>query len=301
MKVYFPSYYNKFACIADLCQHSCCVGWEIYLDPRTLEKYESLPSGELEEILSRINRDKMQITLTEGERCPFLECSGLCRLISRYGEEYISDICKEHPRFYNKIGERIEGGIGASCEEAARIILTSDDYDEFMGIEKCEIDIPEETELDTLKSRQEIYSILAERSLPYHERVSKIREKYALPTIIHTSAEWREIFSELELLDELHRDIIEVGKTVASKNYAPYFERFLAYLIFRHASVADSFDNLRARVAFSILLTEMLENSVAQGVLTESEIIDNARIISEEIEYSEDNTASLIFEIESLI
>lgn len=301
MKVYFPSYYNKFTCIADRCQHSCCIGWEIYLDEKTLEKYECLPFSERDEILSNIDREKMQIALTDGNRCPFLECSGLCRLISHYGEEYISDICKEHPRFYHKIGERTEGGIGASCEEAARIILTSDNYDEFLCIDKCRIDIPEETELDTLKLRQEIYSILCDRSISYHKRIDKIREKFTQLPIIYTSAEWCEVFSELELLDESHRDIIAVGKRIDNEEYAIYLERFLAYLIFRHVSVADSHDNLSARIEFSILLAEMLENRIAQKAFTESGIIESARIISEEIEYSEDNTATLIFEIESLI
>ena len=26
-----PSYYKTFQCIADKCEHSCCIGWEIEL------------------------------------------------------------------------------------------------------------------------------------------------------------------------------------------------------------------------------------------------------------------------------
>ncbi|MBP3401838.1 MAG: flagellin lysine-N-methylase [Clostridia bacterium] len=300
MKVYFPSYYNNFACIADKCRHSCCVGWEIYLDGQTIARYNALPRGEREEIFAHIDGEEMQIRLTGDERCPFLDGSGLCRLISHYGEGYISEICKEHPRFYHKIGERTEGGIGASCEEAARIILTSDGYRDFTEIERQSLDIPEETELDTFAERVEIYEILADRSIPYRERIVKIKEKYNLPSSLHTASEWQEIFSETELLSESHRALISVGKT-ADEKYSLYTERFLAYLIYRHVSVADSCDNLRARVGFAILLTEMLENYLAQGEPSESEIIEAARIISEEIEYSEDNTASLILEIESLI
>ena len=301
MKVYFPSYYNKFRCIAERCRHSCCVGWEIYLDSHTIEMYEGLAQSESEEIFSHIDRDAMQIMLDDGERCPFLECSGLCRLISNYGEGYISDICKEHPRFYHKIGEHLEGGIGVSCEEAARIILTNDDYDKFIDIEKDALDIPEETELDTLKWRREIYSILSDRNASYHARVDKICEMLAIPERIDTICEWGKLFSELELLDNSHRDIISVGGRINGEKYSSYLERFLAYLIFRHVSVADSYDNLRARVGFSILLAKMLENRVAQHSLNESEIIDTARIISEEVEYSEDNTAFIVFEFESLI
>ena len=74
--------------------------------------------------------------------------------------------------------------------------------------------------------------------------------------------------------------------------------RFLAYLVFRHVSVAESQDNLRARVGFCLLLLAIFENMIAEGELTFEEIVESARIVSEEIEYSEDNTASLIFEIE---
>lgn len=296
MKVYFPSYYNKFKCIAKRCQNSCCVGWEITVDQKTLQKYEQ--SGR-EDILRHISCGSIE--LCDGSRCPFLTERGLCRIISELGEEFTSVICREHPRFYHKIGERIEGGIGASCEEAARIILSSDGYDRFVALDKQDVNAPDETELDTLTERGEIYRILSDKAVPYRERVSKIRERYALAEILHTPSEWGEIFSQLELLDESHREIISVGKTVLNEEYSDCFERFLSYLIYRHASVASSRDNLRARIAFCLLLTEMLENSMAQKELSEDGAAELVRIISEEIEYSEDNTAALVFELESLL
>ena len=27
-----PDYYKEFQCIADQCEHSCCIGWEIDVD-----------------------------------------------------------------------------------------------------------------------------------------------------------------------------------------------------------------------------------------------------------------------------
>ena len=32
MKTYAPNYYKSFKCIADRCRHSCCKGWNVYLD-----------------------------------------------------------------------------------------------------------------------------------------------------------------------------------------------------------------------------------------------------------------------------
>ena len=51
MKLYAPDYYTKFACIADKCQHSCCIGWEIDIDEETLSYYNSV-SGDFGNRLS---------------------------------------------------------------------------------------------------------------------------------------------------------------------------------------------------------------------------------------------------------
>ena len=42
MKLFAPKYYGEFVCIADKCRHSCCIGWEIDIDDKTKNKYDSL-------------------------------------------------------------------------------------------------------------------------------------------------------------------------------------------------------------------------------------------------------------------
>lgn len=39
MKRVVPDYYADFACIAGACRHTCCVGWEIDIDPDSLRRY----------------------------------------------------------------------------------------------------------------------------------------------------------------------------------------------------------------------------------------------------------------------
>ena len=46
-----PRYYSDFKCIADKCRHSCCVGWEIDVDERTLVRYRAWPAEQGSEIL----------------------------------------------------------------------------------------------------------------------------------------------------------------------------------------------------------------------------------------------------------
>lgn len=292
MKVYYPSYYKEFKCIAEKCRHSCCVGWEIFVDDETLEKYKSLPDGN--EILCHINDG--EINLSESRRCPFLRQDGLCRIIAEHGEGFVSVICREHPRFYHRVCGRVEGGLGASCEEVARIILSSDSYSEFYASE-WQGDIADETDFDCLSHRENIYSLLKNNSLGYPEKLDKIRATYNLSNNMYSADEWNRVLSELEYLDENHREMLCIGKTCRSEKGHRILERFLAYLLFRHLSVAESEHNLRARLGFCLLLTGILENYMANEE-DFSAVTDFARIISEEIEYSEDNTQSLIFEFE---
>lgn len=299
MKIYFPLYYNKFSCIAERCRHSCCVGWEIGVDCETVARYKELDEVERDEILSHLG-DGGNMILCDGERCPFLRDDGLCRLIADHGDEYISRICREHPRFYHRVGERVECGIGASCEEACRIILSSDNYGDFYTAEHY-AEIADETDLDTLSHREYIYSVLANKGISYRAKLAKIKERYSLSDSLFECEHWNNMLSELEYLDEAHRELISVGEECGAEELYPYFERFFAYLVFRHLSVAESYDGLRARLGFCILLLFVLENATSVCDSSFESICEAARVISEEIEYSEDNTADLIFEFECLI
>ena len=297
MKVFFPLYYKEFKCIAEKCRHSCCVGWEIGVDDATITKYISL-EGELgEEIRSKIT-DESTVGLCSDGKCPFLDSMGLCRIISSLGEEYTSHICREHPRFYHRIGDRVEGGIGLSCEEAARIIMSSDSFFDFVLTERS-VEVADETDFDTVIHREYIYSILSS-GYSYREKLSKIAERYNI-YLSFDQEHWREVFMELEYLDGDMADMFEVGKTEDRPQLQAYLTRFLAYLVFRHVSIAESYDNLRARVGFCLLLTAVLENMTAERETGFAEICESARMISEEIEYSEDNTAALIFEMECIL
>ena len=100
MQELFPSYYNKFRCIADKCMHSCCVGWEIDIDEETLGIYNSLDGAMGDRIRNSISGEPPHFVLKDN-RCPFLNNKGLCDIISEFGEDGLCDICYLHPRFQN--------------------------------------------------------------------------------------------------------------------------------------------------------------------------------------------------------
>ncbi len=125
MKELRPSYYKEFHCIGGACTDTCCAGWEIDVDDITYEKYQQLPEALKKHICSQIGEEGEDhfFKLREGRRCPFLNQENLCDIFIQAGEDYLCDICREHPRFYNWIGSYTEVGLGLCCEEAQRLIL----------------------------------------------------------------------------------------------------------------------------------------------------------------------------------
>ena len=69
--------------------------------------------------------------------------------------------------------------------------------------------------------------------------------------------------------------------------------RFLAYLVYRHTGAVTSEDELRRSLGF-VLFTERLFASLIDKRIEPYEEL--CRLISEEIEYSEDNTESIRLE-----
>lgn len=127
MRIRIPAYFDKFKCLADKCTDTCCAGWDVYVDGETVKKYRELSCDMGERIRSSLEQVDGEVRIRSASgRCPFLNETGLCDIISCLGESYISEICTEHPRYYLTLGERVFAGLGASCEEAARLILTED-------------------------------------------------------------------------------------------------------------------------------------------------------------------------------
>ena len=298
-KLYAPAYYRSFTCIADRCHHTCCVGWEIDVDDNTYELYRTFTDGygaRICESIDSSDEETPHFRLTEGDRCPHLGPSGLCRIITELGDGYLCEICREHPRFYHNTSRGMEVGLGTACEEACRLILDSDGYSDFEVVEEleCAPNGDFDPTFDAVAHRTALYAILSDRSLPYHERLNRISTAWHVTPAALSDTEWRTIFAELEYLDDSHRALFShytsrVGHT--SPTQEAMQERALAYFIFRHASPARGERDFRAAVGFSLLCEQLLA-SIADR--TDGGIREAARIISEELEYSEENTEALL-------
>ncbi len=291
-----PSYFLKFKCIADRCRHSCCVGWEIDVDERTLARYRAL-GGEVGDAITQSiehTEDGAHFRLCADERCPHLTEQGLCRIITALGEGYLCDICREHPRFYHEINGVWECGLGCACEEAARLVLAGENYADFVKIEDGDSEFTPETvsDFDAFAYRAAVYAALREQAAPLAVRLAEIEQAYGLGVAL-SPAPHRACFAGLEYLNEAHRTRFAdayCAEFAPEGAVSDACERFFAYLIFRHASPAEDAADFAVAVSMAHLLTRLLYALARTG---EWELAECARVISEELEYSEDNTAAI--------
>ena len=293
MKLYAPGYYKNFKCIADRCEHSCCIGWEIDIDEVTLEKYKKQKHGYAITVLESISMDETpHFILGKGERCPHLDERGLCRIITNMSEEHLCDICREHPRFYNYTSVA-EVGLGMSCGEAARLILSSPDYNVFEEIGKVDVE-DDGIDFDGVAARGEIYSILQDKSRSYIKRLKSIYDDYRID--VGEESDWLERLNVLEYLDEDHRGLFKNYSSSLRPNGADeYLERFFAYLLYRHTTEAVDYEDFCARLGFCLFCERLLSSLIAtERAESLFDVARLARIISEEIEYSDENTAMFI-------
>lgn len=129
MKVSYPSYYDKFRCIAAACPDSCCKEWTVDVDEHTAAHYRQLP-GDFGKRLRKVLVDTEDGTVMqiEDNRCPMWQQDGLCRIQSELGHDALCKTCREFPRLRHEFGDFEELGLELSCPEAARLILTADDH-----------------------------------------------------------------------------------------------------------------------------------------------------------------------------
>jgi len=305
MQYVIPDYYKDFSCIAGDCRHSCCIGWEIDIDEKSLEFFESVPGGFGDRLRKNISHDgEPHFILGENERCPFLNEKNLCDIILTLGEEHICGICTDHPRFRNELPGRVETGLGLCCEEATRLILGKK--------EPVKLIITGEKEEDDeiIDLRDEVISLLQDRELTVDERVNAMLQKCGAYFPEKDLTEWADLLLDLERLDEEWTKYLALlrdhGSDADFDGFSEYmkerqteYEQLLVYLIYRHfANASDELDTA-ARAAFAAF-GYLVVSSIGAAMWTEkgefsfADQTELARLFSSEIEYSDENRIEIL-------
>jgi hypothetical protein len=271
------------------------VGWEIDVDDAALEKYKNLKCAYGSVIMESISmEDTPHFVLGVGERCPHLDERGLCRIIMNVGEEYLCDICREHPRFYN-FTDVVEVGIGMSCPEAARTVLSEPDFSVMEEIGDLDAE-PDGIDFDGRGIRAEIYEILQDARTDYASALATVRDRYCIERI--EDGVYLKRLESLEYLNGEHKRLFECFSSdlrADQKESCEYLKRFLAYLIYRHCTEASDMEELCERLAFCLFCEQLLSSLIcSENARSLEQVATLASIVSEEIEYSDDNTFELM-------
>ena len=297
MKLIAPDYYPAFRCIADQCRHSCCIGWEIDIDPATRARYHRVPGAFGARLNASIaDGEVSSFRLGEGERCPMLNANGLCDLITELGEDMLCQICADHPRFRSYFSDRTELGLGLCCEEAARLVLTQTAPMTLITLEDDGADeaLPED-EAELLALRGELIALVQDGSQALTTRLEALLAAvdFTLP-----GQDWAEVYRGLERLDPKWDACLDGMAPIGAEAPAELqgaLANFAAYLLYRHLPGALEDDDIPGRVAFCVLSTQMLAALCAgKPGCTMADCIEFARMYSAEIEYDEDNVAALL-------
>ena len=309
MKLFAPSYYNKFKCLAEQCKHNCCIGWEIDIDSETLAYYKNIKGPLGKRLKNGIfeTETSAQFILTEDERCPFLNEKGLCDIITELGESSLCNICADHPRFRNYFSDRVETGIGLCCEGAADIILNTKEKADFILLDD---DGGDETASDGEKEfftfRKELFSIITDRSVSVRERIKTMLNYTGVSIGEKTNRELAEIYLKLERLDseweEKLNGLINYNGSFdlpCDENIEIAFEQLAVYFLQRQLPIFFENSNDSAGVIFTAVSVKFIMALCSvvlaeRNKLTVDDIAQIARMYSAEIEYSDENTEALI-------
>ena len=122
MKRIRPDYYDKFTCIADQCSITCCQEWKIGVDADTNRKWKKIfPPEDVspqKKNLSAYTTKKdggRVIELTGEHKCPFLNKNKLCKLVTAYGDNVLSETCAVFPREVHRFKTHEEETLMPCC------------------------------------------------------------------------------------------------------------------------------------------------------------------------------------------
>ncbi len=208
MKITEPIYYKDFKCIAGECPDSCCQGWEVDADEKSLEFYKSLsPDSEIrkriDSVLDKDEFDNTIFTLAPKKRCPFLNSENLCDMHLAIGGEHTPYTCRTFPRFIYDFGGTREIGISFSCPVASDMIYDFKGHitftDTFNADPPTLNDIDAEDYFTLLKARGQAFKIAQDDTVTIPQRLDALLN---LATDVQPSlGEYREGGQNIEFFD----------------------------------------------------------------------------------------------------
>jgi lysine-N-methylase len=133
-----PEYLQRFTCIADHCEDTCCAGLKVPVDAygrgrmREALAAEGMEAATFDKLVP-LNPDRSDpeqaayIQMNPQGRCPFLDERQLCGVHRRHGSEVLANICAMFPRAVTRYPDRREVAGSFACPEIVRLALLTEE------------------------------------------------------------------------------------------------------------------------------------------------------------------------------
>ena len=299
MRHIYPSAYRDFSCIASACRHTCCVGWELPVDARTARRYRKM-RGALGDTIRTSLCDSYDAFLpTQEGRCPHLDANNLCRLITDGSQRLLCTVCREHPRYHNRYGIATEHGLGLCCEEACRLLLTAPLSFAFGdGTPVVPDAFSHGRSALYLRDKYRLLDAIVAFEGTAEECIAHLGAHLGACAAASDMISSLKMLGALEYLEQGSARIfshITTFSAIFDKNSLQY-RNFLALTLYRTATRET---DLSVAFTLSVFLLRLLDALVKNAPKNDLDtLLDLARLISAELEYSEDNTQTLLSHFE---
>ena len=312
MKIFTPTYYHKFQCLAGACPDSCCQEWAVDVDAKAAAFYRGLP-GALGDRLRSVLEDTEDGTIMtiENRRCPMWREDGLCRIQAELGHDALCQTCRDFPRLRHDYGDFVELGLELSCPEAARLIFQCDSsqfdmqsapdsdtgaYDReamatllesrcaFLAfLDGCQLSLAQSLQVLLLYAHY-VQSELDGGEKAFFEPEKYLAQAQSFPLPEANISAIADFFGELEILTPRWKTLLQSVKVpVLDDTLRP----LVRYLVQRYWLQAVSDYDLLCRVKFIITACLLVAGLDGDNVQT-------AQLFSKEIENDGDNVEAIL-------
>lgn len=235
-----PHYYREFHCTADQCPDTCCAGWQIAIDQKSLKKYRRKKGILGNRLHNEIDWKNESFRQYKG-RCAFLNEENLCDLFLEGGSGMFCRTCRLYPRHVEEFEGLREISLSLSCPAAAHLILNCQEPVHFIHQEKRGIRGEEYQDFDFLlftklmDAREVIFRILQRRSIHMEVRMAMV---LALAHDLQQRIDKEALFEIDSLLQQyekpgaaewFHKKTEEAGQKKGERRACVYREAFLVF------------------------------------------------------------------------
>lgn len=205
-----PDYYKKFHCLAGDCPATCCAGWQIVIDRKSLLRYAALDGAFGNRVKNSVDWQEHTF-LQYGKRCAFLNEENLCDMHLEAGADMMCATCRKYPRHIEVFDNEREISLSMSCPAAAKLILEKKEKLTFRTAQDDKCD-PEDESFDIFlySALQDTRSLLFEILQNREESVFlRMQKALALAHDVQNRINVRRMFEVEDVLTSYRKECVQ--------------------------------------------------------------------------------------------